>query len=137
MRFWDASAIVSLILDEAGSQSTRQCLESDPITIIWWSTQTEVVSALTRSLREERIQEIDTGLGLFREIIGRGSIVPPTDEILVISERLLRTHALRAADAHQLAAAIVASESQPSTLPFVCLDDRLIEAARKEGFHIV
>jgi predicted nucleic acid-binding protein len=43
---------------------------------------------------------------------------------------------LRTADA-QLAAAIVASEGQPRTLRFVTLDERLAQAARREGFEVI
>jgi len=37
----------------------------------------------------------------------------------------------------QLAAAIVAAELEPGSLEFVCLDDRLSEAAMREGFRVV
>jgi uncharacterized protein len=45
-------------------------------------------------------------------------------------------HSLRAADALQLAAAIIASEARPASLQIVSLDDRLIDAARREGFTV-
>ena len=48
--------------------------------------------------------------------------------------RLLRAHALRAADGLQLAAALVASEHQPGAWQFICLDNRLATAAEREGF---
>jgi predicted nucleic acid-binding protein len=51
--------------------------------------------------------------------------------------RLLRVHPLRAADALQLAAALVGSAENPSSLPFVSADPRLNEAARKEGFRLL
>jgi len=41
---------------------------------------------------------------------------------------------LRSADALQLAAAVFVAEAGPSTLEFVSLDDRLLTAARREGF---
>jgi hypothetical protein len=44
---------------------------------------------------------------------------------------------LRAADALQLAAALIWCEEQPAGEVFVCLDDRLREAARREGFTLV
>lgn len=47
--------------------------------------------------------------------------------------RLLRVHSLRAADALQLAAAIVAAEGHPASLEIVALDDRLTAAARREA----
>jgi hypothetical protein len=45
-------------------------------------------------------------------------------------------HPLRAADALQLAAAVIAAERRPASLEVVTLDDRLASAARKEGFVV-
>ena len=42
-----------------------------------------------------------------------------------------------AADVLQLAAAIIAAEGRPSTLGFVCFDERLANADRKEGFEVI
>jgi predicted nucleic acid-binding protein len=53
-----------------------------------------------------------------------------------VAERMLRVHALRAADALQLAAATIAAERDPPTLELVSLDERLNAAAAKEGFRI-
>lgn len=44
---------------------------------------------------------------------------------------------LRAADALQLAAALAAAENNPSALSIVTLDDRLAEAAEREGFPLM
>jgi hypothetical protein len=46
-------------------------------------------------------------------------------------------HCQRAPDALQLAAAFTAAERRPASLQLVTLDDRLAEAARKEGFALV
>lgn len=61
----------------------------------------------------------------------------PAEPIRTTAERLLRVHPLRAADSLQLAAAIIAAEREPTTLEFVSLDDRLGEAASREGFRVV
>jgi hypothetical protein len=45
-------------------------------------------------------------------------------------------HPLRAADALQLAAVLVETEENVARLPIMCFDDRLITAARLEGFEI-
>jgi predicted nucleic acid-binding protein len=45
-------------------------------------------------------------------------------------------HILRAADALQLAAAVVVAEGLPSSLDIVTLDERLAAAARREGFTV-
>ena len=51
--------------------------------------------------------------------------------------RLLRVHPLRAADAMQLSAAIIASDREPAALEVVTLDTRLAGAARREGFSVI
>ena len=53
--------------------------------------------------------------------------------VRTIARRLLRVHPLRSADALQLAAAVVCAEGECGMLPFVCLDARLIDAARRRG----
>jgi len=63
--------------------------------------------------------------------------VLPSSQVREQAIRLLRVHPLRAADASQLAAAIVASDFRPSALEFVTLDSRLAESAEKEGFTVI
>ena len=63
--------------------------------------------------------------------------VLPTDAVRSTAQRLLRVHALRVADSLQLAAAVVAAEHDPVSLPLVSLDERLCDAAAREGFAIV
>ncbi len=52
------------------------------------------------------------------------------------AERVVEAHPLRAADALQIAAALVAAEEDPGSLPFVTLDRNLAEAAEREGFRV-
>jgi predicted nucleic acid-binding protein len=59
------------------------------------------------------------------------------DAVRQRAERLVSVHALSAADALQLAAALVVSREQPETLEFVTLDKVLARAARFEGFRVV
>ncbi len=61
----------------------------------------------------------------------------PSEPIRSRADRLMGIHPLRAADAFQLAALLAASEERPPDLPFVTLDDRLADAARKEGFPVL
>jgi uncharacterized protein len=50
---------------------------------------------------------------------------------------VIDTHGLIAADALQLAAALVFCDERTESFPFVCLDDRLAAAARKERFPVL
>lgn len=63
--------------------------------------------------------------------------IQPTGVLREAAKRMLRLHALRAVDALQLAAALTAAEQHPDALDMVCLDQRLCEAARREGFRLL
>jgi hypothetical protein len=51
--------------------------------------------------------------------------------------RLVATHPIRAADAMQLGAALVAVSDRPAGHDFVCGDARLASAAAREGFRVL
>jgi predicted nucleic acid-binding protein len=53
------------------------------------------------------------------------------------AERLLGIHLLSAANALQLAAALVSVEEKTRGFRFVTLDEKLAEAASKEGFSVI
>jgi len=53
------------------------------------------------------------------------------------AERLVAVHPLRAADAVQLGAALVAADLDPAGLELVTFDERLATAAEKEGFAVL
>ena len=53
------------------------------------------------------------------------------------AERWLRVHSLRAADALQSGAALLATQEQPQGIDFVNDDQNLAAAAHKEGFAIL
>ncbi len=63
--------------------------------------------------------------------------VAATEQVRRRAGRLLATHPIRAADALQLAAALIWCEEEPTAETFVCLDDRLSDAALREGFSLL
>jgi len=63
--------------------------------------------------------------------------VLPSDEVRDEAMRLLRVHALKAADALQLAAAVVLAGGGRSEVALVTFDERLALAARLEGFEVL
>lgn len=139
MRFWDASAIVPLLVAEQQSRDLMSLLERDPTMLVWWGTPVECTSAVARREREGALPSADaaTALDRLRRLADGWQEILPTDPVRSTAQRLLRVHPLRAADALQLAAAILAAEHEPSSLELVCLDERLVEAARREGFPVV
>lgn len=136
MRFWDASAIVPLLLSEAPRETLLELIQADPAMVVWWGTPVECGSAIARRERDGTLALADaTGaLSRLRSLAKSWSEVVASDSVSSTALRLLRTHPLRAADSLQLAAALVAAEGDPASLQFVCLDERLREAADREGF---
>ena len=139
MRFWDSSAIVPLLVNQASSAAVSGEAERDPEFVVWWGTGLECVSAFTRLESEGRITatELVTAINHLPVLAASWLEVQPVARLRQTGERLLRVHPLRAADALQLAAAIAAADGDPRSLPFVTLDDRLARAAEREGFPVV
>ncbi len=138
MRFWDSSAIIPLLVGEKDSGRRKEQLRADPRMTVWWGCKIECASALNRLRRDGDLDEDCLGAALGRlEAFAEGWYeVLPTSEVRERAIRLLRVHALRAADSIQLAAALIAASENPRALPFLTADDRLKEAAVKEGFSV-
>ena len=65
------------------------------------------------------------------------SEIQPSERLRTLAQRSLRVHTLRAADALQLAAALIGAGDDPGSLDMVCLDQRLALAAQREGFRVI
>jgi predicted nucleic acid-binding protein len=136
MRFWDSSAIVPLLVAGPMSPAMRDLYRADSLMLAWWGADIECTSAICRRQRAGGLGVDVVTDALLRLSALRASWheVEPGEEVRESANRFLRVHDLRAADALQLAAAFFAAEARPATLEFVTLDDRLLEAARREGF---
>lgn len=139
MRFWDSSAIVPLVSPETASTRCRSWLREDEAILVWALTATEVISALTRKRREGAMEPavFETGKRRLALLESAWSEVTQVEAVRARARRLLESHPLRAADALQLAAALVAVEERPATIPFLTFDERLADAARREGFTVL
>ena len=138
MRFWDSSVIIPLCLKEKTSEALKGLMKDDEDVVVWWTTYIECVSALSRRQREGVLTSGDAGKAraVLSALAAAWSEVQPTEMVRVRAERLLSVHPLRAADALQLAAALVWAQEVPRGLDFVCLDQNLRESSLKEGFSI-
>jgi predicted nucleic acid-binding protein len=138
MRFWDSSAILPLLLDEPGSGRVSSLFRTDPSQAVWCLTEVEAFSALARrSRRGMTTEEARIARKTLEKLADSWEEVASLDAVRARAIRLLGSHSLRAADALQLAAALVFCDERTESLPFVCLDDRLSEAARKERFPVL
>jgi hypothetical protein len=139
MKFWDSSALVPLLVHEVTSAALRGVARSDPRLVVWRLTGAEIVSALWRRRRAAGLDAGAAGVAEARlgTLERAWTCVDDVAHVDRRARRLLALHDLRAADALQLAAALVASDEQPALLPFVTLDQRLADAARREGFVVL
>ena len=139
MRFWDASAILPLLITEASTRYLQALAARDPDMLVWWGSEVECASALARLERDATLQPQAAALSFNRlkQLAAGWHEVEPSDIIRETATRLLRVHPLRAADALQLAAAFIAAEQRPSSLEMITLDGRLASAAQKEGFAVI
>ena len=138
MRFWDSSAIVPLMFVEPGSARVRNWFDSDSEIIVWTLTRVELLSAIARLRRED--SRSATILTVARRNIMRAwngwSEITNVELVRRHAERLVESYPLRAADALQLGAALIAAEGDPTKLELVTLDRNLADAAEREGFAV-
>lgn len=138
MRFWDSSALVPLLVQQPASRQTDAWFAADPQFAVWMLSVVEITSALWRLVREGRLDE-----SAARDAEARASDLGAASHTVVdvtaaktLAQRLLRVHPLRAADALQLAAALLWAGGQPHLHVMHTLDERLAAAARREGFEV-
>jgi hypothetical protein len=138
MRFWDTSAIMPLVIEEPLSTLTTGWLEEDPSVVVWTLTPIEIVSALERRVREGGLGEREAlaAEDLSQALLESASEITAVEQAKPLARRLLRTHPLRAADALQLAAALLWAEGFPSGAILHTFDRRLALAAAREGFRV-
>ena len=138
MKFWDSSALVPLLVTEETTNLRQGQYDIDPWAVVWFGTLAEIESSLVRRQRDGQLSVSDEAAARKRlsEITVQWTEVIPTNEVRARAIRLLRVHPLRAADAFQLAAALIFCREQPQHLPFLTADRRLRTAAALEGFPV-
>ena len=135
MRYWDASALVPIVVAEPASSLVRELLAEDQQIITWVWSRTEIISAVERRAREGAMSRMQRREVLRAFDAFARSWDEVTDALAVRSgaNALLARHPLRAADAGQLGAALLVQQQVAAPLEFVCLDQRLSLAAELEG----
>jgi len=139
VRFWDTSALLPLVVAERETARAERWLREDAGVLVWTLTRVELLSALARRRRQEP-GAARRLLAARRELLAaweRWSEVTAVDLVRRHAERLVESHPLRAADALQLGAALVAAEDDPAGLDFVTLDRQQALAAEHEGFRVL
>jgi predicted nucleic acid-binding protein len=139
VRFWDASALVPAFVEESSTREIQGWQTADPGITIWMMTPVEIISAIARKRREKPERMVLWNRAI-RDVYGMASRwieISDAAATRLHAERIVMEHPLRAADALQLGAALVAADGDPQSLELVTLDRRLAEAAQREGFPIL
>lgn len=139
MRFWDTSALVPLVVEEAATAAATEWIRDDPHVAAWTLASVEARSAIRRLVSESALGERDAARAESKvdELARRFHLVIDVDGAKRVAARLLRSHPLRAADSLQLAATILWARHHPEGKVLHTLDPRLGEAAAREGFTVV
>jgi len=139
MRFWDSSALISLVLPEHRSFRVASLLPMNSRMALWWATPVECYGALARANRAGRIaaSRFLKAEGTLHSLFAHAVEIEPCGQVRDLASQLAVKHPLRAADALQLAAALDWCDGNTRSESFVCLDDRLRGAAALEGFRVL
>jgi predicted nucleic acid-binding protein len=107
VRFWDASALISLCVNDPNAAAMRKLAEEDESIVAWWGTVVECHSAFFRLGRQGELEDsdVDRARRLLDQLIEGWSEIVPSPEVREQAVRLLGLHPVRAADSLQLAAA--------------------------------
>ena len=138
MKFWDSSALVPLIIEEARSVACRALYRASPAVVVWTFTRTEILSALHRKERAHELATKDLKVACRRLdlLTKKWREVDASMLVRDRAERLLALHPLHAADSLQLAAALITTDDRPRGHAFVTCDATLATAAAREGFDV-
>jgi hypothetical protein len=139
LRFWDSSALVPLVVGQAGSAEVERWMDDDRDAVTWTLTPVEIASALRRLVREGELRErtVLQAEALAGELVARTHVVSDVARVKALACRLLRVHVLRGADALQLGAALAWADGAPNGQVVHTFDRRLAAAAQREGFRVI
>jgi predicted nucleic acid-binding protein len=134
--FWDASALVPLCVHQHITPQVIELYKAyEPA--VWWTTPVEINGALARLVRMRQLatSDLPKSRQLLAELENAWFEIEPTDAVRTKAMELVARYDLRAADAFQLAAALVWCQGVPAGRIFLTADQRLREAAELSGFH--
>ena len=143
--FFDTSAIVKRYASETGSIWVQNITDPASGSIIYLAriTEVEVVSAITRRLREGSLSASDAALGITTfsyDFLHHYRVIEIVPELTNRAVSIVQVYALRAYDAVQLASALeINTERIASGAPSVALisaDAALNAAAIAEGLAV-
>jgi predicted nucleic acid-binding protein len=134
--FIDTSALMKRYINEIGSDIIDSLFTKCDTIYVSIITEIEAFSTLRRLLHDKQIvkreflhlhKEIETDLQYF-------TIIDINESVIKLTKDLIWHHSLKTLDSIQLSSALLIKDSIDY---FVCSDNRLVTAAKKEKLHII
>jgi predicted nucleic acid-binding protein len=139
VKFWDTSALAPAFVAEPSSRQVKRWLRDDPAVVVWMFTRVELAATIARrrSERPEMAVNWERSLREIAESSATWTEIAEAEAVRRKAEDVLQRHLLRAADALQIGAALIAADGDRSAVEFVTFDRRLAAAAAREDFAIL
>lgn len=137
--FVDSSALVKRYVREEGTDRVLELMDAGHRLIVSRLALVEITSASVRRARTGDLSQdaMNSILAtLESEFRARFDVIELRGAVITRATDLIRSHALRTADAIQLACAVVARGGSETPISFVSSDLELNEAAKSEGFEV-
>lgn len=132
--YWDSSALVSLLARGPLATGYRSIAREFGI-VTWWGSYIECAAAIARHAREGSVpSQIAESYRLLDRFAEEWREIATSDRLRRSALRVAKNYTLRAGDALQLGAALIASGFEPHSMRFITADTRLKAAAEREGF---
>jgi predicted nucleic acid-binding protein len=92
MKFWDASAIVPLLMTDPTTKAVQTLAQKDPTIIVWWTTEVECASAIARLERDDALDDAAATQAFhrLRQLAQTWHEVDPSDPVREAAVRFLR-----------------------------------------------
>ncbi len=135
--YFDASALVKLYVDEAGTRQARQGVRDAEVIATCEIAYVEVRAALARRHREGALKPMDYRRSL-RDIHTdwpRFFLIAVTGQLVQSAGDIAEQHHLRAYDAIHLASGLAVQTQARESIIFACWDRSLAQAAAKAGLR--
>lgn len=139
MLYWDTSALFAFLITEKQSIKLRTLIEKQENSAAYTSiiTPLEFESAVQRRLSDQTLslREADRARLFGVDFRKKVFLVPLDQNALDTALHLQKIYGLGPGDAIQLASARLGTDN-PSRVTFLCLDEKLAQAAKHEGFQV-
>ncbi|MDP3296400.1 MAG: type II toxin-antitoxin system VapC family toxin [Thermodesulfovibrionia bacterium] len=97
MKFWDASAVIPLCIEEPQTKIVQDIAKKDNALVVWWGSLVECYSAFARLYREGSLkyQEEEQVREVLFSLASVWTEIEPSEDIRDIAVRLLLNHSFK------------------------------------------